>query len=194
MKKLFCILRKDEWRAEAAIATDTMLLHHYIVAETAGLALQDPGADDGKAELLPSWDALISRLMQDLENAVVYTFDGRQLSAAIRSHAKGSTVRIADLRPMISSMKKRDVQTSRMALDLMEFEYDRGMYGKERSQVLADLRAAAILCGNLASQGRLPALPGRGPKEYPLGKLRLIFALGLLMCIILAAANLLNGQ
>lgn len=182
MDTVFCILRRDEWKTEAVVAKNGLLCRYLTTDAGAGSE-----ETEIRKEIIPDLPEFSSALREELKGKVVYTFDGRELIKAIKTDQKNQTIRIADLRPMISSMKKRDVLTTKAALDLLDFPYDDKMY--EQKSILGDLRAVSILHGHLNSQGKLPKVSAAGSGEYPLTLLRIVFGVGLLLCILMLILN-----
>ena len=182
MDTVFCILRRDEWKTEAVVAKNGRLCR-YLTTD-AGTGSEET---EIRKDIIPDSSEFTSALRDELKGKIVYTFDGRELIKAIKTGQKKQDVRIADLRPMIASMKKRDVLTTKTALDLMDFPYDDKMY--EQNIILGDLRAVSILHGHLNSQGKLPEISAKGSGEYPLTLLRIVFGAGLLLCILMLILN-----
>jgi hypothetical protein len=182
MNVIFCILRRDEWKTEAAVAKNGKLCR-YLTTDENALSIET----GVRPEIIQEEDDFRNALMEELKGQVVYTFDGRELIKFIKKHKEQGSVRIADLKPMISSIKKRDVSTAKYALDLLEFSYDENMF--RENLLLADLRAVSILHGNLNSKGQIPEIKTKGNREYPLNLLRLIFGTGLILCILMLILN-----
>lgn len=182
MDTVFCILRRDEWKTEAVVAKNGRLCR-YLTTD-AGTGSEET---EIRKDIIPDSSEFTSALRDELKGKIVYTFDGRELIKAIKTGQKKQGVRIADLRPMIASMKKRDVLTTKTALDLMDFPYDDKMY--DQNIILGDLRAVSILHGHLNSQGKLPEISVKGSGEYPLTLLRIVFGAGLLLCILMLILN-----
>lgn len=182
MDTVFCILRRDEWKTEAVVAKNGRLCRYLTTDAGTGYV-----ETEIRKDIIPDSSEFTSALRDELKGKIVYTFDGRELIKAIKTGQKKQDVRIADLRPMIASMKKRDVLTTKTALDLMDFPYDDKMY--DQNIILGDLRAVSILHGHLNSQGKLPEISVKGSGEYPLTLLRIVFGAGLLLCILMLILN-----
>ncbi len=181
MEPLFCILRQTDNKIEAAIANQSKLLMH--------LSNNAEDAETTSVRIIEQEQELIDTLAQKLKDHVVYTFDGKKLFKLTKKSKLYSSIRFADLKPMTSSMCHMEITGTKQALEQLDFKYDPSMYQDNTSLVLSDLRACCIIYGNLASQRRLPEMPEKNT-GYPLGTLRLIYTIALIIIIVLLIISL----